>query len=62
MFYVNNTPDNEGFHEIKDEQGNIIATAANTDDQTITTLEVMGHTDPTIETVYDQTAWNNIGH
>lgn len=57
MFYVFNQANDEGFHEIKNEAGEVIATAADTDTQAAITLEVMGHKDVEIETVYDQATW-----
>lgn len=58
MFFVFNKPNDEGFHEIKNEAGDVIATAANTDDQAITTLNVMGYKDVDIEIVYNQEQWD----
>lgn len=57
MFYVFNQANDEGFHEIKNEAGDAIATAADTDEQAVITLEAMGHRDVKIEVVYDQATW-----
>ncbi len=61
VFYVYNRPDQEGFHEIKNESGSIIATAADTGEQTRITLEVMGYTSFYTETVYSPECWAAIG-
>ncbi|MHA2083001.1 MAG: hypothetical protein ACXABD_04545 [Candidatus Thorarchaeota archaeon] len=57
MFYVFNQAGDDGFHEIKNEAGEVVATAADTDEQTTTTLEVLGHKDAEVEVVYDQATW-----
>jgi hypothetical protein len=61
IFYVFNQAGDDGFHEIKDKSGSVIATAADTDQQTMKTLDAMGHHDAEVECVYDEDDWNNIG-
>jgi hypothetical protein len=58
MFYVFNKANDEGFHEIKDSHGNVVAEAANTTDQTTTTLEVEGHKNAQVTVVYEQETWD----
>ena len=61
MFYVFDQTDGEGFHEIKNEAGEVIATAADTGEQAVITLGIMGHNDVEMEIVYDQAIWGAIG-
>ena len=62
MIYVYNEADSEGFHALKNEKGDIIATAADTEEQARITLDVMGLGYADIETVYDQKQWDSIGY
>jgi hypothetical protein len=60
MFYVFNQANDDGFYEIKNEAGEVIATAADPHEQAATTLEVMGHKGADVEIVYDRAAWDDI--
>jgi hypothetical protein len=62
VIYVYNQADSEGFHAIKNEKGDIIATACDTEEQARITLDVMGLVYADIETVYDQKQWDSIGY
>ena len=62
VFYVYNKADSEGFHAIKDDSGDIIAVACDTEEQARITLDVMGLVYADIETVYDQKQWDSIGY
>jgi hypothetical protein len=61
IFYVNNKPDSEGFHDIKDENGTILACACDTSEQASITLEAEGFTSFELKTVYNEQDWDNIG-
>ena len=62
VIYVYNEADSEGFHAIKNEKGDIIATAADTEEHARITLDVMGLVYADIETVYDQKQWESVGY
>ena len=61
MFYVFNRAGDAGYHEIKNEKGQVIADAYDTEDQARDTLKAMGLPSDDLETVYDQQAWDSIG-
>lgn len=61
MFYVFNRAGVAGYHEIKNEKGQVIADAYDTEEQARETLKAMGLPSDDLETVYDQQTWDNIG-
>ena len=61
MFHVFNQADNDGFHAIKNEKGDIIANVCDTEEQARITLDVMGLPSDDLETVFDQQTWERIG-
>jgi len=61
MFYVFNRAGDAGYHEIKNEKGEVIADAYDTEEQARGTLEALGLPSDDLEIVYDQAQWDNIG-
>ena len=62
MFYVFNQPgEGSSYHEIKNEKGQVIADAYDTEEQARGTLEALGLPSDDLEVVYDQAQWDSIG-
>ena len=61
MFYVFNRAGDSSYHEIKNEKGEVIADAYDTEEQARGTLEALGLPSDDLEVVYDQEQWDSIG-
>ena len=61
MFYVFNRAGDAGYHEIKNEKGEVIADAYDTEEQARGTLEALGLPSDDLEIVYEQAQWDSIG-
>jgi len=61
VFYVFNQAGDSSYHEIKNEKGQVIADAYDTEEQARDTLEALGLPSDDLEIVYDQAQWDNIG-